>query len=720
MSSDTRYAYHIPRNDPCTCGRSIKAHRVEHKPIGDPCAKCGLPVENHYKKAAKTYKEAHYYVGIDGEGQGREDHLYVMLAYSNESGTRKDAIEALPGQRLSSYECLKFILSIPPKARIFSYAFNYDLTKILTDLPDESLYLLFRPELRQRPKDKQKYGPRPVIWRKFALNLIGSKFTVSYGEDQRTIWDVFKFFQGKFTKALSDWKVGEKAVIDHMRLMKDKRSQFDTLTRKQILDYCYDECRYMASLARKLIEAHDTAGLHLRAYHGAGSTASSLLKSMKIDKETRNGPPEMTHAIACGFFGGRFENRVIGVIKAPVKSRDISSAYPYQITFLPCLQCGAWEHVTRRKQLNGATTAIVKYALKQAPKDIAWAPFPFRQKDGSICFPSESGGGWVWLDEYLAGERLYPHVKFVEAWTYRTACSHRPFERLPTVYRERLRIGKEGPGIVLKLGSNAIYGKLAQSLGVNPPFQSWIWAGMTTSGTRAQILDLIGMHRDPHNLLMIATDGAYTYEDFPAPIPRDTGTFDCIDDKGQPANKPLGGWETKSIKGDMFAARPGIYFPLAPSEDDLEAIRARGVGRASVLQNWSKMIVAWEEKKSGVRVANVSRFHGAKSSIGRVVDKSNPKRFVYTRHIDPETGRPRYGQWTERPVELSFNPLPKRTGPNPDGTLNIRKFPRDLESCPYDRSIQSVEAQLLKRAIEEILEQPDGADFTDYESDIIE
>jgi hypothetical protein len=743
-------------------------------PEGDPCTHriggvvCGLPDERHYRKFGdKVWAEKSYFAGIDGEGQGRDDHRYVMLAWSNESLTRKAAIEAPEGGRLSTKECLDFILSAPLNARLFAFAFNYDLTKILSDVDDARLYRLFRPELRQRKrKDEQKKGPIPVYWEGYQLNLMGSKFTVAKGKRRHIVWDVFKFFQTKFTNALEDWfsKEDKEAeggrlwapsemgpVVDRMRLMKDKRAEFDCLTRKEILAYCYDECAYMARLAHKLDDAHKAAGLHLKAYHGAGSTASCVLKLMGIDKEVRTvnavkhrgrtfafdkAPQrlqdELRGAIAAAFFGGRFENLVIGDIPGPIWGYDISSAYPYQTTFLPCLACGKWERITSRAGLRGATTAVVRYSLGKAPKGIQWGPFPFRLTDGSICFPATSGGGWVWLEEFLQGERLFPHVKFESAWVYRTDCGHKPFAEIPKYYLERLRIGKEGPGIVIKLGVNAVYGKLAQSLGLDPPFQCWIWAGMITSGTRAQILQLIGMHKKRSNVLMIATDGIYSREKLDTPAPLETGTM-------TEHKKPLGGWERKVVEAGMFAARPGIYFPLNPTEKELKSVRARGVGRGVMLANWERMVSAWRAGKPDVRISDVSRFHGAKSSITVARDPEDPDSYVYTRApllddegepiIDSLTGKAktRYGQWTSRPVVLSFNPLPKRDGIAADGTLKIRHFPRDLVSKPYERSVMtfqavmqrltSTDAYSLFMAQEEMSEQPDGLDWSDYEQE---
>jgi DNA polymerase type B, organellar and viral len=736
--SDYKRPYHNPRGNPCDCGAPFLSHRVAHAPQGVPCRKCGLPESNHYRKP-HTYADSWYPVGIDGEGQGRDDHKYVLLAWSNESGTRTAHVKAAPGERLTTVQCLDFILELPIAAHAFGFAFGYDLTKILHDVDDAVLFRLFRSELRRPPPGKEKNGPVAVRWNGYSLNIQGAKFSVTKGKRRRVIWDCFKFYQSKFTTALDDWYRPQKgapddpkwpavqADIERLRHMKDKRADFDKEDGQGVLDYCLTECRYMAGLTRKLISATNKAGIKLKTFHGAGSIASVILRDMGIDRAVRSSPPETRLAVASAFFGGRFEHLMIGGMKGPIYGYDISSAYPYQISLLPCLECGKWERTTKRADLKNATTAVVRYELGDAPKGIVWAPFPFRLKNGSIVFPAESGGGWVWLSEYLEGERLWPHVKFIEAWAYKTDCAHRPFAQLPLYYLKRLEWGKEGPGIVLKLGPNAGYGKLAQSIGLSPPFQSWVWAGMTTAGTRAQLLTLYGLHRDPRNFLMTATDGAYSWEKIETPIPLDTGTYNAKDRDG--VVKPLGAWERKVVERGMFSARPGIYFPLEPTEADVKAVRARGVGRAAMLANWNACVSAYNEGKESVRIAEVSRFHGAKSSISRARIKDLPGQYNYTRGplLDKDGNpcldsagnvRARFGQWSARPVELSFSPLPKREGRTPDGMLGIRYFPKDLVSVPYERSLMSEEASELKQATIEMLEQPDGDDFADYESDL--
>jgi hypothetical protein len=730
---------HTPQGNPCSkCGKNAAMHRVEHRPRGMPCILCGLPWNNHrFNKAGNEYKarkkerrsqgsdlfrvqlgrniykrkeKPHFtYLGIDGEGQGRKHHLYTFLACSDEYGEIKESVGNENG--LSTRECFDFILDLPnSNHKIFAYAFNYDLTKILTDLDNQTLYMLFRPELRQRPAHEAVKGPYAVLWNGYKLNYQGTKFTLQDGGGKRVvIWDIFKFFQAKFVGAIKDWKVGNPELWERMQKMKDQRAEFDRLNFEQVKCYCFEECACMAELARKLTEAHKSAGLKLRSYYGAGSSASAMLNVMGIRKQIVNPSKEMSLAISSAFFGGRFENSVIGPIQHKVYNYDISSAYPYQLFFLPCLQHTKWMLSRSRNDLEkpDVSSAIVHYELEKSynhPNFFSWGPFPFRESNGSICFPEQSGGGWVYKDEYLQGEKLFPGVVFKEAWVGRKDCECIPFQRIPGYYLERLKLGKEGPGIVIKLGCNSCYGKLAQSVG-NALFNSWLWAGMITSGTRAQILEMLGLHHEWKNLLMMATDGIYTREQLQTPIPKDTGTFGV--------SKPLGGWEEKAISKGVFVARPGIYFPMNPTTEELKDVRGRGVGKGVILENWEKIVNAWppEEIHKTMRVSNVTRFCGAKSSVSR---SGTVGGYRYKR-ADGTESEPSYGQWITREVRMSFNPMPKRLKVHEDDlTLELRSLPRTLVTTPYNRCAWSEESLELRACEAEAVEQPDG-DLTDYQ-----
>jgi DNA polymerase type B, organellar and viral len=731
---------HQPKGDPCTtCGLPAAKHRIrtrpEHEAVGYPyCGKCGELSEKHrgYRYRMETRNEwnrAHY-IGIDGEGQGKAEHKYVLLAASDEAGERTWIAKPEAGRdRLTTQQCLELIIQLPQQhTKVFSYSFNYDLTKLLTDVDDSTLYYLFRPELRQRAHDAFK-GPWPVKWNEWKLNLQGTKFTVYLAEDEKkegeepahrvTVWDLFRFYQSKFVNALKDWKVGNKELWDRMALMKDKRAEFDKESPDAVLAYCLSECRSMAELGRRLVEAHNDAELKLKAYYGAGSSGAAMLDKMGIKaKIAKNAPDEMKEPVATAFFGGRFENSVVGNIEGTVYGYDISSAYPYQLYMLPCLEHARWRHTTKRADIDNCKQALVSYVLHSSNHVITnWAPFPFRESSGTISYPRRSGGGWVWHNEYLAGERMAPEcVEFIEAWVYESDCVCRPFHQLPQFYLDRLRIGKEGPGIVLKLAMNSCYGKLAQSVG-NALYNSWIWAGMITSGCRAQILDLIGLHKDRSNVLMIATDGVYTRERIECPEPMFTGTNVLIDGK----RKPLGGWEEKIHNRGVFVARPGIYFPLSPTLEEIKDVRGRGVGKGVVLENWELIVKHWEQWgiTKPCRVANVSRFCGGKTSISRR-KKQDTEGYEYKRACGegsmPGHDMPSYGQWVQRPIDMSFNPRPKREGINPDGfTLALREFPIHMSSYPYRKALidrDELKGLLLNK--QQMKEQPDG-DLTIYE-----
>ena len=113
-----------------------------------------------------------------------------------------------------------------------------------------------------------------------------------------------------------------------------------------------------------------------------------------------------------------------------------------------------WSLVKKRREIEGSQCALIHYSLKEKRSDsrIIFVTFRFRDIDGSICYPSSSGGGWIWDQEYRQGERLFSNVGFIEAWVGHSDCQCQPFVKIRHYYLERIRLGKEGPGIVLKLG----------------------------------------------------------------------------------------------------------------------------------------------------------------------------------------------------------------------------------------------------------------------------
>lgn len=730
---------HRSIGDPCQrCGMSAARHRKrvrigrpqrpQHASCGDPCDSCGLAASLHrarspHEGGEKGARLDHIF-GLDGEGKGRGPHRYVYLAAVDEAGKGLDI--RVKGERaLSTKASLDLILAIPQPSLVVAYGFNYDFTKIIKDLPNSLIYDLIHEKRRQFwDPETNRVHYRPVKWQGYRLNFMNGRLTISRGRRSVTVWDVIRFFQSKFTESLLDWSIGDVAAIEAMAEMKDKRSQFDKLDDDAIQTYCRSECQHLAHLARALINAHIDAGLNLKTFFGAGSTASALLTNIGVKDKRGDIPEAMREAVACAFFGGRFENSCTGPIERVCYNHDIASAYPYQTTFLPCLEHGLWEHVTSRSKIERAIQsselALVKWSLPEQAgfRNMAWGPLPVRTSIGTIIFPLAAAGGWTWKQEFNNARQLFPHLEATEVWVYQRDCGCIPFGDIPALYLERVRIGKEAKGKVLKLGLNSIYGKLAQSKGLNPPYQSWVWAGNITSGTRAQLLTSIQSASDPWNILMFATDGVVSTEPLHLPSPRDTGTGHC--------GKPLGGWEgptgpdaDKFIYPDgVFAVRPGIVFPLNPSESQLKKVRARGLGKKVVYEQWQTIVAAWKKGQGTLRIGKHCPRPRCKGEFksGRCDvcgnEKGGMQRFIGAKSaltLSPKTGTvkrsPLYGDWVDHEIEVSFSPLPKRSRAEGSRLLCWQHHPHF--SHPYSSALISPEAEILRLQQALLEEQPD-------------
>lgn len=742
--------------------------------------------KRHGNRTHQTRKLDRTIIGVDGEGMDTPDgrHIYTYLAAVDEHGVLVS--EAYNPLGLSHDECADMILAIPKNTLKFGYMFSYDVTKIIEQMPAADKFYLLRPNARQARECKtcgyKWAGPargctecggllargftRKLTWNKRKYDFFNGSFTITEArpenrqedgvdnkpangagkrdkEDSSKIWDCFRFFGCAFVEAIKDWGVATPDQIDRIKGMKDKRGSFDTEDPEAVKAYCREECHLLALMMRKVITAHDEAEIPLKRYEGAGSTASALLGKNKVGDFKGPNLRELAVlygaglalAISCAFFGGRFENSQIGRIDVPVHGYDVSSAYPYSMVDLPCLACGTWKRIKGRtakllRVIEKATLALCKFRVGKIPTKIrgemAWGPLPCRDEKGSICYGANFEG-WGWKSEVLPALQ-WRHVDLAgEAWVYKAGCEDKPFGFVPEAYCQRLRWGKEGAGKALKLGINASYGKTAQTLGDDPPYQSWIWAGNITAHTRGQILEAILLAKDPWSVLAIATDGIYSIEALDLPKPRETGTGHIPNTKGKFA--PLGGWEHKEIPEGAFLAKPGLYFRLKAEPDD---IRARGVGRKEVYNQQAQLLKAfaeWDRKDMNHHVKMTSRrFYGAKHSVlaqstcdrcgvswPGVPERGCPKCLEVgtsfrTHALETPEGKEAYGTWNVRTVEVKFDPYPKRERILRKGGASVRLRMRDLQgakSAPYKTGIKAAEAEALEAAKDFALDQPD-------------
>jgi len=583
------------------------------------------------------------WVGVDGEGVGRKPHRYVLLACSD-----GDYVEDRRG--LSTEDCLDFLLDLGTRdARVCGYYLSYDWTMILRDLDDSALYTLYRPELRARPNGAFSR----VEYKSYKIHWLAGAVWLSDDHRKVTIWDLGKYYQGPFVNALIDWKI-RPDVQAEIAEMKKRRSVFTWKEISRIRRYCLNECEALAEFAQAVDQAHTDADLKPRGWFGPGSTASVLLKRHEIHERRGIIPPPMLEPVACAFFGGRAEISTTGLIRGPVYAYDISSAYPYHASQLPCLEHGRWVRVTRERALTGkeCAHALVHGHVHHAPGD--WGPLPVRLANGSIVFPRSGASGWWWRDEWLAAREGWPKgLKFDHAYVLRRECDCKPFDFLPQLFAHRRAVGKEsGEGKVLKLALNSVYGKLAQTIG-GAQYASRVWSGMITSGTRAQVLRLMLRHNDLSNVLMIATDGLFSTE-------RHDVDKEIV----------LGGWE-RSEHESITLVRPGIYW-LGQTK-----LRARGLGRDSLDVAKVQLATALQDGVERVTLAPRVAFGGAKLCVygtpGGELRRSE-----------------HYGQWHTIPTHVSLAPAPKRAADWSPPTLS------DVESAPYGTRTTQVQGELFE------------------------
>ena len=535
-------------------------------------------------KARERYRakrDARPFIGCDGEGTtNKGEHRYALFRIGD-----RELFKG--GRRLTTPELLTFILESPPpsSAILIGFAFEYDVANILRDVPMAREH----PDIRSRMErilhpdesaDRQFRDPWTWLafdgWREFGVAYLprhylkvcyATTYTVktkkgvirkrrSIKSSIRTIEDSFGFFQAPFLKAINAWSVGEK-YWQQIERNKARRSSFRAIT-PAIRRYNQLECELLAQMMTALRQATIDAGICLNNWDGAGRIASFMLKTNGAKKRKeleRKLPKGLLKAAHAAYYGGRFEVTRLGQIDQEVIEADISSAYPAGLlAAAPCHLHGKWkrtpaavlQRLLRRRELEALFVAPVAF---RHPKTSFLCGLPFRRDDGVLMWP-QLGRGTYWSIELASAMKLGAKIAVEgHGWLYERKCDCAPYDWLKRAYEARRALGKATKGIPLKLGVNAVYGKLCQRIG-GAPWQNIIDAGLATAWTRAQLNAAID-GAGPRNVVMIATDAIYVVASA-----KQTG------DQLTPveAGDGLGLWEIKTHR-KLFIAQPGLYWP---------------------------------------------------------------------------------------------------------------------------------------------------------------
>jgi hypothetical protein len=665
------------------------------------------------------------FVGVDGEGRDTADgrHAYFMLRAGTETLNPRDGEE-----RLRTTDCLEFLSSLSPDSIYVAYFFDYDVTKILEDVPFAKLSRLIHREKRLRhnggyfPIDFQGYQfdwfPRKEFKVRKELKPAvrdGMRWEKAEYSPWITINDTGTFFQTSFIKTLDTWGIGNQNERESIAEGKLLRGEFEHITDEYIDEYNWLECKLLAELMEDFRDVCEDVGYIPRKWQGPGVLAEAAMERHNVP-QTSDIPllqDSAEDSVASfgryAYYGPKFETSCVGPTEAPCVQFDINSAFPAAMLHLPCLLHGTWKRETGKRQLVPGEVSLCFGAFRWQPgsKRAMFMGFPVRREDGSIHFPF-NGKGWYWSFEAEAAR----HQEFTvyDSWTYERNCDCQPFAFLKDIYDERKRIGKGGRGIVLKLVINSMYGKLVQTVG-NPHYSNPIWASFITAWTRTQIADAI--HSLPccksenpqtpcgYDVYMIASDAIYT---------RKYAEYDikCSD--------KLGDWDRVDHPNGLFLVQPGVYFDPS-GEDDGSAYKTRGIPRRVVVEHHSEFIAGFGRILETHRIETgdvylpFHTFVGIRQSIAR---RNMRQLGQFVEYSDSETGRKGRRTSFEWTTKRRPQPLPQLPGDGATrglrtlpywGTVDEKTGSAPVQTIPYSKDIGGLKKRALERLAFE--DQPD-------------
>lgn len=566
--------------------------------------RAALGLSDSSRRNRKTHDAAYRqrrekpFVGCDGEGAGVDDlgRQNYLLFRMGERELYRD------GARLQTEEILDFICDADSNAIHVGFAFGYDVTMILRDLPPQQQKRLFEPKTFGE-------GHSPYVWfgnfdidylprnylkvrRVRRMIIDGKERRVPVKGSQRTIYETFGFFQKSFLKVIGEFGVGTPAERELIATNKARRGDFVEMTEGE-RTYCALECRMLAELMEKLRDYCEAADIRPQSWSGAGKLASAMHKKngtierSDVDAIVPRGVRDMANL---AYYGGRFEITATGHIQQPVYEYDIRSAYPAAMLKLPCLEHGYWEECDGKKLDRLSEGEIFVSAVQFRSDNLKadqWGKlggFPVRSKEGHLYWPLE-GAGVYWSPEIQSARRMGYKVKCKAGWRFVRGCNCVPFAWVEDAYEYRRSIGSSGPGYPIKLGINSLYGKLAQRKG-NGRYHNMIWSGLVTAHTRALLNDAICLA--PSSVVMLATDGIYSLEPLPLPI-----------------GERLGMWEHEALE-DLFIVQPGLYWSASKRKKKSRGLSGKffedrdenGVARTEAFEN------AWLCYRDRARAAN--------------------------------------------------------------------------------------------------------------------
>jgi hypothetical protein len=416
--------------------------------------------------------------GINLMGPGRPQS-YVLFGCSAEPDS--PLVLKSPDERLSHKQMFEYVCDVGsryPGAIHVGYSFAYDQNMLISSMP-----LSWKIRLKDGKWVRWEYNgfqyQLKINWRK-RTHIIrtgnGTRCSVR-------IDDIFPSFHSSFVAAYeryfpgngnSNWEI----VVEG----KARRNLNEWKDLTAIQYYWRAEILAMGQLGTLYRDLLYDGGFTVSDFYGPGPIASFIRRRYGLVKhewgaKEANIPPIVHEASKSAFYGGRFEQFLMGRIVGPIYSIDINSAYPFALCQIPSLAEGGFWREVDTPSPNPETFGcyyiryhddryVNKYHAPMRQPDPQ--PLPFRDKNGMISYPAITEG-WYWRPEVQAVMDIYPErIDIIRGVEWMPAVAGKPWANvIGEMFRVRKELKSNGDPLemVYKLAVNSMYGKYAQRVG---------------------------------------------------------------------------------------------------------------------------------------------------------------------------------------------------------------------------------------------------------------
>lgn len=597
--------------------------------------------------------------GMDLSGPGKPQHC-VLFGCSAEK--ESPLVINQPGSKLTFREICGYICDVGsrnPGAKHVGFGFRYDQNMIVGTMParlKRRLYETGKVSFRDLSRKTNGRNDR------YFLHIVWGKFirVSRHGADNRKVSvridDIISFFHTSFLnqykKFFPDWEKDEEfRIVIEGKGRRGKWNCYEDMP--EIVEYWRVEIDRMRRMAEYFRDLMCSAEIYIHDWHGPGAIANFIRRENKLNVHEWGGKeenlyPSQHSAIKYAYFGGRFEQGILGRISGPVYGIDINSAYPYALTKVPTLREGGFWNHTETPPKNGDVFGVyhIRYrddkyitSYNTPRRSPEFHPFPHRTKRGQITYPAIVEG-WYWAPEVFAAMEICPEkIEILEGYEWLPASNEFPWRTvLEDLYERRQAFKRNGnpAELAVKLAINSLYGKMAQRVGWNqekktpPRSHTLCIAGFVTSYCRAMIYRVVAQI-PVGSLIAIETDAVYTTVS-PDKLMLPTGT-----------GNRLGQWGIDGIYEELMYVQSGVY--VAKQDGQWKKLRTRGFSAALVspeeLESYLQSLVPGE-KWQPLQIAEMTNdFMGLGIAISLAGDDDRKLNALHcqwhegTRQIDP-------------------------------------------------------------------------------------